>query len=286
MLPMDLIKMIGYNPRTIQPASHKGQQDPRHISPELIDLIREVQRSIGQQKVEAMVQYLHNALSQGGYADWAELDVVTAAKPDTNKWKETGSISFPTSAEYFITDGQHRFCALMDFVRRYPEYAGRFTQAAVISVLPQDRLDEWAGQSFHDKNYLHSPVKVTKALAVDIRDLHNRLAKELRDHTVIQNGGGINDVKDALPATAKEFATHAALYRFTRGFCEGRSGLDKPPIKNPRLTGKGTKNSKINCSSCCLSSTLLCRIGRRFLAVRNTFSAQAQPCKLWVCLDI
>ena len=142
---------------------------------------------------------------------------------------------FPAAAEYFITDGQHRFCAAMDFVRQYPQYASKFTQAVAISVLPQDRLGEWAGQSFHDKNYLRTVVKMTKALAVDWRDPHNVLAKALHDHRVIKNGGGVNEQKDALAATAKEFATHAMLYRFTRAFCEGRRGL-QGAVKSPNLT--------------------------------------------------
>ena len=185
-----------------------------------------------------MVNYLHDAVSNGKYADWAELDVVTAAKPDTNSWQEKHSVYFPSSAEYFITDGQHRFCALMDFVRSYPEYAGKFTQAVAISVLPQDRLSEWAGQSFHDKNYLRTAVKATKALAVDSRDLHNVLSKELRNHPVIKDGGGINEVKDSLASTAKEFTTHSVLYRFTRGFCEGQRGLNKGPVKNAKTNSR------------------------------------------------
>src|SRR5262249_30057960 len=98
------------------------------------------------------------------------------------------------------------------------------------------------GQSFHDKNYLHTQVKMTKALAVDYRDLHNVLAKELHDHAIIKDGGGVNEQKDALAATAKEFATHAVLYRFVRGFCEGRRGLLKGPVKSANLK-EGTFDS-------------------------------------------
>jgi DGQHR domain-containing protein len=238
MSPADLIRMIGYDPRTIQAVPRRGQQDPHHLSQDIIDLIREVQRSIDPRKVEEMVKYLHEAVSSDKYADWAELDVVTAVKPDQSKYRETGAVYFPASTEYFITDGQHRYCALMDFARRYPDLAKKFTQAVAISILPQDRLDEWAGQSFHDKNYLRTQVKMTKALAVDNRDLHNVLAKELHGHSVIKNGGGINEVKDALAATAKEFATHAVLYRFTRAFCEGRRGIEKGAVKNPKLTAE------------------------------------------------
>ncbi|MGH9970588.1 MAG: DNA sulfur modification protein DndB [Pyrinomonadaceae bacterium] len=236
MLPGDLVKLVAYDPRSIPPSPRPGQQDPHHVSEDLVDLVREVQRTIDPQKVDEMVNYLEDALSNGKYADWAELDVVTAAKPDMSRWTDKHCVYIPSSAEYFITDGQHRFCALMDFARKYPNHAGRFTQAVSISVLPHDRLREWAGQSFHDKNYLRTPVKVTKALAVDSRDLHNILAKELRDHPVIKDGGGINEVKDSLAATAKEFATHSVMYRFTRGFCEGQRGLNKGPIKGPKLT--------------------------------------------------
>lgn len=244
MIPGDLIKMIAYDPRTIHPVPQPGHSDPHHVSEDLLSLIREVQRSIDESKISEMVEYLYNAVSNKYYADWAELDVVTSAKPDRSKWDETHSIYFPTSAEYFITDGQHRFCALMDFVRRYPDYARSFTQAVAISVLPQDRLGEWAGQSFHDKNYLRTAVKATKALAVDTRDLHNQLARDLRNHQVIKEGGGINEVKDSLAPTAKEFTTHSVLYRFTRGFCEGQRGLSKGPIKNPNLNHESYEHLK------------------------------------------
>jgi hypothetical protein len=238
MMPADLIKMIGYDPRTIQAAGRRGQQEPHNVSEDLLELVRDVQRSIDGAKIQEMVGYLHHAMSTGDYGDWAELEIVTAAKPDMAKYEQTHSVFFPASAEYFITDGQHRFCSLMDFVRQDPEYAPKFTQAVAISVLPEDRLGKWAGQSSHDKNYLRSQVKMTKALAVDSRDLHNVLAKELHDHRVVKAGGGVNEQKDSLAAKASEFATHAVLYRFARAFCEGRRGLDKAPIKNPHLTSE------------------------------------------------
>jgi DGQHR domain-containing protein len=243
MFPADLIKLVAYDPRSI-PALAGGQNDPHHVSEDLVDLVREVQRTIDPQKVDEMVNYLEDAISNGKYADWAELDVVTATKPDMSKRAEKHSVYFPTSAEYFITDGQHRFCALMDFARKYPGHAARFTQAVSISVLPQDRLREWAGQSFHDKNYLRTTVKATKALAVDSRDLHNILAKDLRNHPMIQDGGGINEVKDSLAAAAKEFTTHSVMYRFTRGFCEGQRGLSKGPVKNAKLTPESYEELK------------------------------------------
>ncbi len=235
LLPTDLMKLVGWDPRTIQEAPLKGK-DPQNISPEIIELRRTVQRSVDQLKVNEMVAYLYNAVSNGRFADWAEIDVVTTSKPDTSRYLSDFVVIFPMSADYFITDGQHRYCALLDFLRLYPELAVRFTQAVAIGVLPHDRLTEWAGQSFHDKNYLQAPVKVTKALAVDSRDLHNRLTKELRRHEVILEGGGVNEVKDSLSAKAKEFSTHAVLFKFVRGFCEGRRGLQKGGIDNPRLT--------------------------------------------------
>jgi len=145
-------------------------------------------------------------------------------------------IRIPTSAEYFIIDGQHRYCALIDFVRLYPELAKNFTQAVAISVITPARIKEWAGQGFHDKNYLRTAVKATKALAVDTRDIHNVLAKKLHGHPTILDGGGVNVEKDSLAASSKEMVTHAVLYKFVRGFCEGRRGLDKGRVANVNLT--------------------------------------------------
>lgn len=244
LLPNDLMKLIGYDPRSIEERPRKGK-DPQNISPEVIELRRTVQRSIDQSKVNEMVEYLHNAVSNNRFADWAEIDVVTTAKPDTSRYESDFVVVFPVSASYFITDGQHRYCAILDFVRQYPEYAVKFTQAVAIGVLPHDKLTEWAGQSFHDKNYLQAPVKVGKALAVDSRDLHNRLAKELRRHDVLMQGGGVNEVKDSLSASAKEFATHAVLFKFVRGFCEGRRGLYKGGVDSPRLTDETFSEHKM-----------------------------------------
>src|SRR3989442_5526649 len=91
---------------------------------------------------------------------------------------------------------------------------------------------------------VRTQVKMTKALAVDWRDPHYVLAKALHDHRVIKNGGGVNEQKDALAATAKEFATHAMLYRFARAFCEGRRGLYKDAIKGPNLTAESYETWK------------------------------------------
>ncbi|OGA46249.1 MAG: hypothetical protein A3G25_16920 [Betaproteobacteria bacterium RIFCSPLOWO2_12_FULL_63_13] len=229
--PPDLIKLIGYDPRTVNPKV----RTPANISEGLEKLIVEVQRTIDQGRVDEMVEYLHDAVANEEYADWSEIDIVTIATPDTTQWQSENFVSFPQAAEYFITDGQHRYCAILDFFRQYPELSNRFTVAVAIGVLPKDRLAEWAGQSFHDKNYLQKIVKATKALAVDTRDLHNKLAKELHDHPVIRKAGGINTVKDSLSSSAAEFITHSLLYKFVRGFTEGHRGVFKGQIASPLL---------------------------------------------------
>lgn len=238
MTPDELRRVIGYDPRGLQPGKRGGKQidSSRHVSQELTDLVKEVQRSIDNDKVNEMVAYLHAAVSNGKYADWAELDVVTTAKIDTSQFKTKHEILIPTSAEYFIIDGQHRYCALLEFVRLYPELAKKFTQAVAISVMQPELMKEWAGQGFHDKNYLRTAVKATKALAVDARDIHNVLAKNLHSHPVIVDGGGVNLEKDSLASGSKEMVTHAVLYKFVRGFCEGRRGLNKGRVAKPNLT--------------------------------------------------
>jgi DGQHR domain-containing protein len=240
----DLIKLIGYDPRTITPKA----KAPANISEGLEQLISEVQRTIDQGRVQEMVEYLRDAVENEGYADWAEIDIVTVAQPDTTNWQVEHYVAFPQAAEYFITDGQHRYCAILDFVRQYPELANRFTVAIAIGVLPKDRLTEWAGQSFHDKNYLQKLVKATKALSVDARDLHNRLAKDLHEHPLIRKAGGINTVKDSLSSGAAEFTTHSLLYKFVRGFTEGHRGVFKGTIQSPMLTEQSYEELKKNIS--------------------------------------
>lgn len=237
MKPDELRKIIGYDPRGLQPVKRGAKiiEPSKHVSQNLTELQAEVQRSIDNDKVAEMVAYLHAAVSNGNYADWAEIDVVTTASVDTSRFHSEHVIYVPTAAEYFIIDGQHRYCALIDFVRLYPELARKFTQAVAISVIDQTKLRDWAGQGFHDKNYLRTAVKATKALAVDSRDIHNVLAKSLHNHPVIVDGGGVNVVKDSLSASSPEMVTHAILYKFVRGFCEGRRGLDKGSISKPSL---------------------------------------------------
>ncbi len=240
MMLKDLIRIIGYDPRGLQPLrkGNKVIEASRNVSQALVDLQREVQRSIDPEKVREMVDYLYAAVADDKFADWSELDVVTATKVDTDRFKTDHVISLPTSAEYFLVDGQHRYCAVIDFVREHPDLASRFTQAVAISVIEPEKLKEWAGQGFHDKNYLRTAVKATKALAVDSRDIHNVLTKALHQHEKIIEGGGVNEEKDSLPASSTEMVTHAVLYKFVRGFCEGRRGLDRGRINNPNLTGE------------------------------------------------
>ena len=56
--------------------------------------------------------------------------------PRGNFATTVGFVVIGDETRFSITDGQHRFCAAMDFVRQHPEYAGKFTQAVAISVLP------------------------------------------------------------------------------------------------------------------------------------------------------
>jgi hypothetical protein len=238
MKPDELRKIVGYDPRGLQPVKRGSKiiEPSKHVSQNLTELQSEVQRSIDNDKVAEMVAYLHAAVSSGNYADWAEIDVVTTTQVDTSRFHDQHVVYVPTAAEYFIIDGQHRYCALIDFVRLYPELARKFTQAVAISVIDESKVRDWAGQGFHDKNYLRTAVKATKALAVDSRDIHNVLAKSLHNHPVIIEGGGVNVEKDSLAASSQEMVTHAILYKFVRGFCEGRRGLDKGSLSRPHLT--------------------------------------------------
>jgi hypothetical protein len=236
--PQDLMRIIGYDPRGLQPLrkGNKVIEASRNVSQALVDLQREVQRSIDPEKVREMVDYLYEAVANDKFADWAELDVVTMTRVNTDRFGTEHVVMLPASAEYFLVDGQHRYCAVIDFVREHPDLASEFTQAVAISVIEPEKLKEWAGQGFHDKNYLRTAVKATKALAVDSRDIHNVLTKALHRHEKIIEGGGVNEEKDSLPASSSEMVTHAVLYKFVRGFCEGRRGLDRGRITNPNLT--------------------------------------------------
>lgn len=238
MKPDALRKIIGYDPRGLVPIKRgtKVIEASKLVSQNLMELQSEVQRSIDNYKVSEMVAYLHAAVANtDNYADWAEIDVVTTAPVDTSQFQDKHVVLVPTAAEYFIIDGQHRYCALIDFVRQYPDLARKFTQAVAISVIEPEKVRDWAGQGFHDKNYLRTAVKATKALAVDSRDIHNVLTKSLHNHPAISGGGGVNVVKDSLAAASTDMVTHAVLYKFVRGFCEGRRGLDKGSVSKAHL---------------------------------------------------
>lgn len=237
-----VVKLVGYDPRVVKAAEPK--EAPGNVDNMIIELQKEVQRTINRDKVADMVAYLHSAVSDGAFGEWAAIDLTTWATPDLSKYQSEHVVRFPFTAHFFVSDGQHRLCALMDFLMLYPELAMRFTQAISISVLPQERVKEWAGQAFHDKNYLATPVAMTKALSVDSRDVHNNLAKQLGEHEVIQEAGGIDDVKQSLTAKSPKFATHAVIFKFVRGFCEGRPGLDKKLSGKPRLTPDSYEQSR------------------------------------------
>lgn len=235
LLPREVARLVGYDPRVLlmrprRPGSTaRGTRDimPGNVSKEVINLQNTVQRSIDKDRVTVMSQYLASAMDKGTLADWGSIELVTSSKPDLSKLPSDHSVALESDADYFIADGQHRYCALLDFVRDYPQYADRFTQSITISVLPEDKLVEWAGQEFHDRNYFSVPVRAGKALSVDSRDPVNALAKALDSNPVIQGAGGVAYERDTLLKGDTRFATHTTLHRFVRGFLFGRPGLDK-----------------------------------------------------------
>lgn len=237
ILPREIGKLIGYDPRTLvmkprRSGSTKvarGTRDftPHNVAPAIVDLQNKVQRSIDNGRVASMVDYLRSAMETGTFADWGPVEVVTSAAPDVADLEAKHVVRFDSDADYFIADGQHRYCAILDFCRAFPAYCDRFTQALTISILPEDRLAEWAGQAFHDRNYYAVAVRAGKALAVDSRNPVNSLAKQLASHPVIQKAGGIAYERDTLLKGDERFTTHAVLHRFVRGFLYGRGGLDR-----------------------------------------------------------
>jgi len=234
MLPREVGRLIGYDPRVLvmkpkRKGVARGTRDivPHNVSPAIVNLQNQVQRSIDNARVEQMVAYLAAAMEKGSFADWGPIDLVTSTKPDLTSMAKEHTAALDADADYFIDDGQHRYCALLDFIHEYPQYADRFTQGVTISVLPDGKLVEWAGQAFHDKNYFSVPVRAGKALSVDTRDPVNALAKALASHPVIEEAGGIAYERDALLKEDTRFTTHSILHRFTRGFLFGRPGLDK-----------------------------------------------------------
>lgn len=234
LLPREVARLVGYDPRVLlmrprKPGVAKSTRDilPHNVSQEIIDLQNSVQRSIDKNRVVVMADYLVGAMERGEFADWGPIELVTASKPDLRKFESDHVVALESDADYFIADGQHRYCALLDFIHDYPQYADRFTQSITISILPQEKLTEWAGQEFHDRNYFSVPVRAGKALSVDTRDPVNTLAKALAIHPVVEKAGGIAYERDTLLKNDTRFASHSGMHRFVRGFLFGRSGLDK-----------------------------------------------------------
>jgi DndB-like DNA-sulfur modification-associated protein len=231
LLPKEVSRLVGYDPRTLvmKPRSSKvarGTRDilPHNVSAAVINLQNNVQRSIDNSRVAQMVQYLHQAVEHGSFADWGAIYLVTSSEPEA---QGDSKAALDPDGEYFIAEGQHRYCALLDFIREYPQYAAAFTQGVTISVMPEAKLSEWAGQAFHDLNYYSVPVRAGKALSVDTRDPINAVAKELDSHPVVQSAGGVAYERDTLLAGDTRFTSHSVIHRFTKGFLFGRSGLDK-----------------------------------------------------------
>lgn len=227
--PAELGRIVGYDPRSLVQPRGKSKRNPavpHNVSTKLIELQNQVQRAIDVKRVGTMVSYLHEAMATGKFADWAGIDVVTADEPNLSNLESHHVISFDSDAEFFIADGQHRYCALLDFVQLYPQYARDFTQTLTITVLPYLRLAEWAGQSFHDRNYYAVSVRAGKALSVDSRDPLNALARELDEHPAVKAAGGIAYERDTLLQGDSRFTTHSVIHRFVKGFAFGRQGLD------------------------------------------------------------
>lgn len=248
MPPREVGRLVGYDPRVLimkprRPgAVARGSRDivPHNVSQAVVDLQNAVQRSIDKGRVAIMTDYLAGSF-KGKFADWGPIELVTASKPGLDKFDTEHQVTLDADADYFIADGQHRYCAILDFVREHPEHADRFTQAVTISFLPEDKLLEWAGQEFHDRNYFSVPVRAGKALSVDARDPVNALAKSLVENPTIQDAGGIAYERDTLLKADPRFASHATLHRFVRGFLFGRPGLDKGVDTRIEITEKETK---------------------------------------------
>jgi len=226
LLPNEVGHMVSYDPRVLNPKSKRADV-PSNVAEAIVQLQSKVQRSIDKTRVSEMVAYLDNAVAGQKFANWAAIELVTISKPDLSELESRGVASLDVDADYFIADGQHRYCAILDFVQKYPEHANKFTQGITISSFPEDKFVEWAGQQFHDLNYFSVPVRAGKALAVDTRDPINALTKELGEHEAILKAGGIAYERDTPLKNDTRFTSHTILHRFVRGFVFGRSGLDK-----------------------------------------------------------
>jgi len=237
MPPHSVGRLVGYDPRTLQAGQRSKSKRgvPHNISAHIVELQARIQRSIDPKRVGAMVEYLRAALTTGSFADWGAIELVTSASPHFTPAtgdRHAHDLAFDTEAEYFVTDGQHRYCALLDFVQQFPELAREFTQGVNFSIMPAERLEEWAGQSFHDRNYYATPVRVGRALSVDSRNPVNALAKQLDLHPTIQRSGGIAYERDTLLAGDVRLTTHSVIHRFVRGFLFGRPGLDGKSVND------------------------------------------------------
>lgn len=235
MRPREVGRLIGYDPRVLVMKPKKATKSPRgtrdlvpaNVDPRIVALANEVQRSIDEKRVATMVRYLMGALTGDEFADWGPIELATASKPDTSRFEDDGEVALDADADYFIADGQHRFCALLDLVKEHPELAEKFTQTVTISILPDNKLTEWAAQEFHDRNYYAVRVAAGKALATDSRDPVNSLARGLSQHPAIVAAGGIAMDRDTLTRGDERFATHNHMHRFVRAFLLGRPGLDR-----------------------------------------------------------
>lgn len=238
MAPAAVARLVGYDPRTLvqKPSSSaktaRGTRDlvPHNIPLQIVSLQNRVQRSIDGTRVSAMVNYL-SAAEQGAFADWGPIELLTTTHPTTTELETRNVLFLDSEADYFVFDGQHRYCALLDYLRDRPEGGITWTQAVTVSVLPQARLEQWAGQAFHDRNYFATPVRAGKALAVDSRDPLNALTKSLDLLPAIVKAGGIAYERDTLLAGDSRLTTHAVLHRFVRGFLGGRPGLDGRDVR-------------------------------------------------------
>jgi hypothetical protein len=191
MLPREVGRLVGYDPRVLimkprKPGSTaRGTRDviPGNVSQAIVNLQNAVQRSIDKGRVQVMTDYLADAMTKGKFADWGSIELVTSSKPDLSRYDTAFEAALESNADYFIADGQHRYCAILDFVKNHPEFSDKFTQAVTISFLPDERLVEWAGQEFHDRNYFSVPVRAGKALSVDTRDPVNHSCQVPRDQS-------------------------------------------------------------------------------------------------------
>ncbi len=238
VLPREIGRIVGYDPRTLimKPGRTKrttGSPVPHNVSAAIVALQNQVQRSIDHKRVAIMVAYLAAAMDGGTFADWGPIELVTSSRPDLDELDIHHVVRMDADADYFIADGQHRYCAVLDFCREHPQYCERFTQSLTISILPEGKLAQWAGQSFHDRNYYAVAVRAGKALAVDSRDPVNALTKQLATLPVIEACGGIAYERDTLLKGDTRFTTHSVLHRFVKGFLFGRSGIDKSSENYP-----------------------------------------------------